>query len=40
MSDYYILLVSKSLMFSPYMTREQAREHIRTHPEFEYKDAA
>lgn len=40
MTDYQILLINNGLLFSPRMTRDEARRHIQTHPKFKYKAAA
>ena len=40
LTDYQILLVNNGLLLSPWMTKEQAKRYIRTHPNFTYKDAA
>jgi hypothetical protein len=39
-TDYQILLINNGLLLSPRMTREQAKAHIKSHPDFKYKAAA
>lgn len=40
MTDFRILQVYRCLLISPLMTQEQAKAHILSHPDFEYRQAA
>jgi len=40
LSDYAILLINNGLMFSQWMTKDEAKRYIRMNPNFTYKAAA
>ena len=40
LTEFEVLLVNNGLMFSPLMSREEARHYIDTHPHFRYRYAA